>query len=82
MLPGMIHAIMCVVAAGIMAHPLSIAMYVGSFRMSCLVVEFAVLLGRMRSGYLRRTVLRDVLTAATDLRLSTAALLAAMLCYG
>jgi hypothetical protein len=63
----MIQMVMRVVPAGIMAHPLSIGMYVGSFGMSCLVVELAVFLRRVRSGYLRRTVLRNVLMTPTDL---------------
>ena len=41
MLPRMIQMVMRVVAAGIMARPLSIGMHVGSFGMSFLVVEFA-----------------------------------------
>ena len=71
--------VMSVVAAGIMAHPLSIGMYVRSIGMSAPVVEVAVFLGWTRSVYSRRTVLRNVLMAATDLR-PAAALLAAMLC--
>jgi len=63
----MIQMVMRIVPAGIMAHPLSIGMYVGSFGMSWLVVELAVFLHRMRCGYFRRTVLGNVLVAATDL---------------
>jgi hypothetical protein len=81
MLPRMIQMVMRVVAAGIMAHPLSIGMYVRSFGMSCLVVELAVFLGRMRRGYFRRTVLRNVLMAATDLR-PGAACMFFVLCQG
>jgi hypothetical protein len=44
--PRMVKMIMRVVGAGVMAHPLSVAMYVGSFRMPLLVVELAVFLGR------------------------------------
>ena len=67
MLPGMIQMVMRVAAAGVVAHPFFTVVYVGSIRMSCLVVEAAVFLGRMRSGYARRTVCGNVLTAATDL---------------
>ena len=74
--------IMRVVGAGVMAHPLSIGMYVGSFGMSCLVVEFAVFLGRMRSGYFCWTVLRDVLMAATDLGPGGATWMSFVLCQG
>ena len=80
MLPRMIQMVMSVAAAGIMAHPLPIGMHVGSFGMSCLVVELAVFLGRMRSVYLRRTVLGNVLMAAADLR--PAACMFFMLCHG
>jgi len=68
-------------AAGVMAHPFFTVVYVGGIRMSCLVVEVAVFLGRMRSGYARRTVGRNVLTAATDLGPGTA-LMAFVLCDG
>ena len=82
MLPRMIQMVMRVVAAGIMAHPLSIGMHVGSFGMSFLVVEFAVFLGRMWSGYFRRTALRNVLMAATDLRPGATACMFFVLCQG
>ena len=81
-----IQMVMSVVAAGIMAHPLSIGMHVGSFGMSAPVVEVAVFLGRTLSCCSRRAMLRNVLMAATDLRsataLSTTALMAALLCHG
>ena len=62
-----------------MAHPFPTAMYVGSIGMSCLVVEVAVFLDRVRSGYPRRAMCRNVLTAATDFG-PAAATMAAMLC--
>jgi len=80
MLPRTIQMLMRVVAAGIMAYPFSIGMYVGSVGMSRPVVEVGVSLGRVRSGYSRRAVCRNVLTAATDLRPATAATMAAVLC--
>src|SRR5208282_3095914 len=82
MFPRMVQMIVSVVAAGVMAHPLSIAMHVGSCGMSFLVVELAVFLGRMWSSYFRRAVLGNVLMATTNFRPSTAALMSAMLCHG
>jgi hypothetical protein len=82
MLPGVIETVMSVVAAGIMAHPLFAPINVGSVGMSFLFAEVAVFLSRTRGGDSRRTVLRDVLMAATDLRLGATACMAAMLCQG
>jgi len=77
----MIQAIMSVVSTGVMAHPLSAPIHVGSVGMSFLFAEVAMFLGRMRGRYPRRTVLRYVLMAAADLRPATAALMATVLCH-
>ena len=79
MLPRMVQMVMRIVAAGIMAHPFPTAMYVGSIGMSSFVVEVAMFLDRVRSGYSRRAVCRNVHTAATDVG-PAAATMAAMLC--
>ncbi len=79
MLPGMIQMVMRVVAAGIMAYPSFASIDVRSIGMSFLFAEVAVFLRWMRSAYFRRTVLRDVLTAAADLR---PAATAGVLCQG
>ncbi len=70
MLPRMIQMVMRVVGAGVMAHPLFAPIDVGSVGMSGLFAEVAVLLGRVRRRYLRRTMCRNVLTPA-DLRPAT-----------
>jgi hypothetical protein len=84
MFPRTFQTVMSVAAAAIVAHPLSIVMHMGSIGVSAPVVEVAVLLDRMRTPHARRTVCRNVLPAATDLRpataLSTTALIAAVLC--
>ena len=81
MLPGMIQMVMSVVAAGIMAYPLSATIHVRSIGVSFFFVEVAIFLGRMRRGYSRGTVLGNVLMAATDLRPATT-LMAAVLGQG
>lgn len=81
MFPGMIQMVMGIVAAGIMANPLSIGMDVGSIRMSFLVAEFAVFIDGVSGGYSGRTVLRNVLMAATDFR-SGATCMFFVLCQG
>jgi len=75
MLPRMVQMVMRVVAAGIVAHPFPTATYVGSIGMSGLVVEVAMFLDRMRSGYPRRAMCRNVHTAATDVGSAAAAML-------
>ena len=79
MLPGVIHMVVSVIAACVMADPLSTVVHVRSIGMSFLVVEMAVFLCRMRSGYSCRTVLWNVLMSAADLRSATA-FMAAVLC--
>ena len=78
MFPRMIQMVMRVAASGIMAHPLSIGMYVGSFGMSFFVAEMSVLLGRTWTLHPRRTVGRNVLMAATDLRPAAALMTTAL----
>ena len=80
MLPRMIQMVMRIVGASVMAHPLSTVMNVGSIGMSRLVIEVGVFVERARSGYSRRAVGRNVLTAATNFGPATAAMVAAMLC--
>jgi len=82
MLPRMIQTVMRVVAAGIMAHPSPSGIYVGSIGMSCFFTEVTILLGRVRTLYARRTVCRNVLTAATDLGPGDTACMFSVLCQG
>jgi hypothetical protein len=81
MLPRVIQMVVGIVGAGVMAYPLSAPIDVGSIGMSLFLAEVAVFLGRMRSGYFRRTVLRDILMAAAHLRPATAAM-CVVLCQG
>jgi hypothetical protein len=67
MLPRTIQTVMSVVAAGIVAHPLSTVVHVGSIGVSFPIVEMSVFFRRMRSGYPRRAVFGDVLASATNL---------------
>jgi hypothetical protein len=62
----MIQMVVTVAASGIMAHPFSAVVHVRGVGMPFSVVEVAVFLGRMWIACSCRTVLRNVLVAATD----------------
>jgi hypothetical protein len=75
MLPGMIHVVMNVAAAGIVTDPFSTVVDVRSVGMPSPVVEVAVFLGCMRGGYSGRTVPGNIFTPSADLWPATASMM-------
>jgi len=61
-LKGMVEMIVRIVTSGVVANPFSVGMDVGRVRMTNLIVEMAVLLGRMRRAHGRGTVRRNMST--------------------